>query len=90
MDAYIEQKVRTMTTTDTYLWVTLPISYSNTDYFTITLSNENKDSLDDYEVGAGIHQTTPSGHTSCKEINGFSIRVQGSRSRYRDSFTYGY
>lgn len=72
------------------MWVTLPISYSNTDYFVITTSNENNTNLDDYEVGAGIHQYIPTGHTSCKENNGFSIRVQGTRSRCRDSFTYGY
>lgn len=85
----IKQRIRTVTTIDGYVWVSLSIPYSNTDYFVMSMSHEVTTDSDDYEAFAGIHRNTPTGYTTAKSSGGFSIRTY-RLARYRDSLTWGY
>lgn len=90
-DGYIKQFVRynSVLTSAQFVWINLPISYSDTNYGVISIGNIVSGDADDFEVCAGISKYQATGDV--KTVNSFRIRAyEKSRVEQRDNFTYGY
>lgn len=90
-DGYIKQYVRYEANTPSaaFVWINLPISYSDTNYAVISVGNIVAGDADDYEVCAGISKYQATGDV--KTTSSFRIRAyEKSRVEQRENFTFGY
>lgn len=91
-DGYIEQKIRVIAgSSESGYWVQLPIPYSNTDYFIVSIANDVATNSSAFNAYAGTNRISLTGHPDVKTVDGFKIKLTtSSGAGHRDNFTYGY
>ena len=91
-NGWIEQRVRTLIpgSREGDTWIELPIEYTNTDYFYISLANGVVSNSDDFNLHAMSRIHTAQGHTTYKETKGFSVWLAPGYDDERVHLTWGY